>query len=121
MRFVCLIHHDRDWFEHASPAERQKLHDESMAYDAELSRRGHLVVAHALRPPAEAKAIRVRRKPVIADGPYAETKEQLIGFILIDAKNMEEATAIASQIPLARTGTVELREAYFAAEEGPGS
>ena len=120
MRFVCLIEHDQQWFNRASAQEKIALHDDSMAYDDVLARQGQLVVAHALRAPAEARTVRVRkRKLMVTDGPFAETKEQLIGFILIEARDMDEAVAIAAGIPLAQTGTVTIREAYFAAQEEP--
>ena len=120
MRFVCLIYHDLEWFDDKSREELQALHDESMAYDDLLARRGNLVLAQALRPPAQSRAVRRRSgKARITDGPFAETKEQMIGFIVIEAKDMDEAISLAGDVPFARSGTIVVREAYAAKLEGP--
>ena len=72
-----------------------------------------MIFAHALRPARTARTVRKRqKKAVITDGPFAESKEQLIGFILIEAKDLDEAVRLALDIPLAKTGTVEVRPAY---------
>ncbi len=81
-----------------------------MAYDKELERIGHYIVAEALNPVATARTVQVRRgKAKVVDGPFAETKEHLGGFILINATNIEEAVDIAAKIPLAAIGSVEVR------------
>jgi hypothetical protein len=75
-----------------------------------LKARGHLLAAEALQPVARSRTVRVRDgKTSITDGPFAETKEQLAGFYLIDAKDFDEAVEIASRIPPARAGSVEVR------------
>lgn len=122
MRFVCFIHHDLDWFADKSKAELQALHDETMAYDELLRSRGQLVLAQALRSVDQMRAVRRRNgKTTVTDGPFAETKEHLIGFFVIEASDMEEALAIAREEPFARSGTVVVREGYDALTEGPGS
>jgi hypothetical protein len=113
MNFVCLIHHTQEAFAQMSEAEHTAMQTDSLAYDRELMEQGKLFLAQALRLPDEAKTVRSRGpKPVITDGPFAETKEQIIGLIVIEAQDMEEAVEIAGLMPLARTGHVEVREAY---------
>ena len=86
------------------------LADESLAYDDELQRGGHLIVTHALQPARTAMIVRVRSGKMSAtDGPFTETKEQLGGFILIDAVDLNEAIQVAAKIPLARLGSIEVR------------
>jgi hypothetical protein len=81
-----------------------------LAYDDALRRAGHLVVAHALQPVEAATTVRVRNgKLSTTDGPFAETKEQLGGFILIEARDLNEAIQVAAKIPLARRGSIEVR------------
>lgn len=113
MRFVCLVHHEQEWFDRARQAEIDALARRSLAYDAELAGRGRLVVAHALRTRETAKVVRVRgRKATVTDGPFAEAKEQMIGFLLIEADDIDHAVEIAKGVPLARTGTIEVREIF---------
>lgn len=122
MRFVCLIYHDLDWFDDKSQAELQALHEETMAYDELMESRGQLVLAQPLRAPAQTRSVRRRSgKTTVTDGPFAETKEQLIGFFIVEAKDMDEALAIAEREPFARSGTIVVREGYDAKVKGPGS
>lgn len=117
-----MIHHDLDWFEEKSKAELKALHDETMAYDELMERRGQLVLAQALRPPARTRAVRRRDgRTIVMDGPFGETKEQLIGFFIVEARDMDEAVAIAEREPFARSGTIVVREVYDARLERPGS
>ena len=84
--------------------------EESLAYDDALRKAGHLIVAHALQPVEAATTIRVRNGKVSAtDGPFAETKEQLGGFMLIDARDLNDAIQVAAKIPMARRGSIEVR------------
>ncbi len=93
-----------------SKSESDTLTDESLAYGEELRPDGHLIVAHALQPARTAMIVRVRNGKLSATyGPLAETKEQLGGFILIDAKDLNDAPQAAAKIPLARLGTIEVR------------
>jgi hypothetical protein len=90
--------------------EREHCYAESAALTRELHERGQYVGASPLLPVATAMNVRVREgKPMITDGPFAETHEQLGGYFLIEAKDLNEAIAIAGRIPGARKGTVEVR------------
>lgn len=110
MRFLCLVYFEPSATAALSPAEKAALGRDSFAYDQELSRRGRYIVAEALNPVTSAKSVRVRKgKATTTDGPFAETKEHLGGFILIDAADMNEALEIAAGIPLAKHGTIEVR------------
>lgn len=113
MRFVCLIHHTQEAFAAMSPEEHAAMQADSIAHDRRLIADGNYVLAHALKLPSAARTVSRRdRKVRYTDGPFAETKEQIIGLIVIDAADMDEALAIAAEVPLARTGHVEVREAY---------
>jgi hypothetical protein len=117
MQFICLVHHDPALISGMSETERAQLDADSLAYDEDLKRNGHLVLAHALRPASGAKAVKRRGgKMLVTDGPFTETKEQLVGFIVIEASGIDEATALASNIPLAKTGMIVVRETYDIAD-----
>jgi len=110
MQYVCLVYHEDAAWDAMSQEERKALDHDSLTYDQELEAKGHMVLAHALRSETESKIVRRRsRKKLVTDGPFTESKEQLVGFIVIEAKDMEEATEIGSNIPLARTGTIVVR------------
>lgn len=110
MKFLCLVYFEPEAFAALSPSEKSNVGRDSMAYDQELGRSGHYIVAEALQAVSTARTVRVRGgKAKAIDGPFAETKEHLGGFILIDAANMEEATDIAAKIPLAKLGSIEVR------------
>lgn len=112
MRFLCLVYFEPETLAALSPSEKATLDRDSMAYDDELRRSAHYIVADALEPVRSARTIRVRRGKVSAtDGPFAETKEHLGGFILIEAAEMNEALEIAAGIPLAKRGSIEVRPA----------
>src|SRR5215472_16211681 len=99
MRYLCLVHADPAEMRRLSPEEKQELDRDSLAYDQALRARGHFIEASALKPAASAKLVRVRKKKAaVTDGPYAETKEVLCGFILIEALDLAEATDIATKI-----------------------
>jgi hypothetical protein len=110
MRFLCLVYFEPQATAALSPSEKSVLGRDSMAYDKHLDARGNYNVAEALQPVHTARTIRVRAgKASATDGPFAETKEQLGGFILIKAANMDEALEIAAGIPLAKFGCIEVR------------
>ena len=110
MKYMLLVHHDEVTFANRSEAERQQLLQESVQLANELHSQGKYVSAAPLHPTAETTCVKVReRKRFVTDGPFAETREQLGGFFLIDAENLEEAIGIAARIPGARIGTVEVR------------
>jgi hypothetical protein len=110
MRFVCLVYFEPETFAALSPGEKATIGRDSMAYDKELDRRGNYIVAEALEPVQKARTTRVRQgRAMTTDGPFAETKEHLGGFILIEAADIDEALEIAAEIPLAKLGSIEVR------------
>ena len=110
MRFMFMIHHDEDELRALPADEMQELVDGAIEYTDELTRTGHHIVSDALQLSPTARTIRVRGGRVsTTDGPFAETKEQLGGFFLVEAKSMDEACAIASRFPPARIGVIEVR------------
>ena len=121
MKYLCLVYFDPALLTTMSAAERAKLDNDSMDYDEALAARGQLIVAEALQPPASARVVQTRGgKLSQTDGPFVETKEQLGGFILVEARDMNEAIRIASGIPLAKLGTIEVRPIYnFEVTESP--
>ncbi len=107
MQYMLLIYLDEQAL---SEAEREHCYAESAAYARELSTCGQYVAAAPLHPTATATSVRMREgRRLVTDGPFAETREQLGGFYLIDARNLDEAIAIASRIPAGKWGTVEIR------------
>jgi hypothetical protein len=110
MKYVCLVYLVESEMNAMTRKEAEACLDESVAYDDTLRRAGHLVVAHALQPVEAATTIRVRGGKLSAtDGPFAETKEQLGGFLLIEARDLNEAIQVASKVPMARHGSIEIR------------
>ena len=110
MRFLFTIYVDERELEAMSTESRQRLVDAALDYTDELRKSGHFIASNALQPVRTARTIRVRGGTVATtDGPFAETKEQLGGFFLIEARDMDEACAIASRFPPLRVGTVEVR------------
>ncbi|WP_437204109.1 YciI family protein [Planctomicrobium sp. SH664] len=107
MKYLLLIYTAEEvWTE----AEREKCYAESTALTHELDREGNFLAAAPLHPVSTATSVRVREgKRLVTDGPFAETREQLGGYFLIDAKSLDEAIDIAGRIPGARKGTVEVR------------
>ena len=107
MKYMLLIYHDQQAL---SESERQDCYKESMELAHELNSRGQYLGANPLHPTTMATSVRVRNgKRLVTDGPFAETREQLGGYFLIDASNLDEAIGIAARIPAARLGTVEVR------------
>ena len=107
MKYMLLIYGD----EHAlSETERQECYAESTQLAHDLQSKGQYLSANPLHPTAMATSVRVRNgKRLVTDGPFAETREQLGGYFLVEAKNLDEAIAAAVRIPMARKGTVEVR------------
>lgn len=107
MKYMLLIYSDeKAW----TPSERESCFAESTQLTHELNAKGQYLGASPLHPVSMATSIRVRdRKRLITDGPFAETREQLGGFFLIEASDLDEAIGIAGRIPAARKGTVEVR------------
>src|SRR5262245_24165929 len=110
MRFMFAIYHDEKEMEALPAAERQRLIDGSLEYDEELRQSGHYIVSDALQSARTARTIRVRDGKVsTTNGAFAETKEQIGGFFLIEARDLDEACDIASRFPPARVGVIEVR------------
>jgi hypothetical protein len=110
MKYLCLVYGEEQKLDQMSKAEMERLDEDSMGYDKKLEESGHLIVAQALQSVQTATSVRVRDDEVdIFDGPFAETKEQLLGFVMIEARDKDEAIGIATKIPLARLGTIEVR------------
>jgi hypothetical protein len=109
MEYLCQVWLPKELDSIAQP-EKERIDRESMAYDVELERSGHMIMAQALQPATAAVTVRVRDgRMSTTDGPFAETKEQLGGFILISARDLNEAIQIAAKIPLAKYGSIEVR------------
>jgi hypothetical protein len=107
MKYMLLIYSDEGAL---SATEREACYAESTQLARDLHSSGQYVAANPLHPTATATSVRVRNgKRLVTDGPFAETKEQLGGYFLVDAENVEQAIAIAERIPMARKGTVEVR------------
>jgi hypothetical protein len=110
MRYLCLVYIEEKKLDGLSKPEYDALVGEALAYDEELRKSGHYIASDALQPVQTATTIRVRNGKVFTtDGPFAETKEQLGGFILIDARDLNDAIRVASKIPPARLGCIEVR------------
>jgi hypothetical protein len=103
MKYLCLVYGEED--------KIATMNDhECLAYDAAARASGHCVASEALQPVSTATTVRVRNGRVsVTDGPFAETKEQLAGFYLIEARDLNEAIQLAAKIPPARVGSVEVR------------
>lgn len=113
MRYICLVHFDPRIVQDAGTAAEIDLNRRSLAYDDELRRSGHYVISQAIQGGDSAILVRKRDGRLTAtDGPYMETKEQMAGFILIEARDMDEAAEIAAGIPIAELGTIEVRPIY---------
>ena len=110
MQYLCLVYIEESAFDVMSEAEQKALTRESLAYDDELRKSGHFIGANALQPVSAATTVRVRNSKVsTTDGPFAETKEHLGGYILIEARDLNEAIQVAGKIPMARIGSIEVR------------
>ncbi|MBX3347061.1 MAG: YciI family protein [Nitrospira sp.] len=110
MKFILLVHHDETSFETFSEERRRALLENSIGLCHQLDTQGQYVHASPVHPAASATLVRVRDgKPIVTDGPFIETREQMAGYFLIDAKDREEAVAIAARVPGATIGTVEVR------------
>jgi hypothetical protein len=113
MKYICLVYGEEQDLQNLTPDGSAKLDASSLAYDRSLQASGHLIVAEALQSVRTARSVRRRKgKTLVTDGPFAETKEQLLGFIMIEATDLDEALQIAAGIPLAEMGTVEVRAIY---------
>jgi hypothetical protein len=103
MKYLCLVYLDEKRMDELPDSE-------CLAYDAEIRKSGHCIASEALESVETATTVRVRSGKVsVTDGPFAETKEQLAGFYLIEAQDLDEALQLAARIPPARVGSIEVR------------
>jgi hypothetical protein len=107
MKYLLLIYADEGAW---TDSEREQCYEESTKLAHQLKAKGRFLATNPLKPVASATSVRVRNgKRLVTDGPFAETREQLGGYFLIDAGDLDEAIAVAERIPGARKGTVEIR------------
>jgi len=107
---MLLVHHSEQVFGQLGESEQQKMRAESVELANDLNSTGHYLYASPLQPTSATTSVTVRDgKPIVTDGPFAETREQLGGYFMIEARNVDEAIDIAARIPGARIGTVEIR------------
>ena len=107
MKYMLLIYSDEQAL---SQTEREACYVESTQLAHEIKSSGQYLASNPLHPTAGATSVRVRNgKRLVTDGPFAETREQLGGYFLIDAKDLDQAIGLAARIPIARKGTVEIR------------
>ena len=110
MRYLCLIYEDEKAWMNASQAEMEKGMAEYNAFTEGIKKNGNYIGGEALQPTGTATSVRVRNGKVsTTDGPYVETKEQLGGYYLINAKDLNDAIQVAAKIPSARAGSIEIR------------
>lgn len=110
MQYLLMIYADEAGFAARTPAEAETLRGEYAAFTQQIVKSGHLKGGDRLFPSGTGTTVRVRDgKPLLTDGPYAETREQLGGYYIVEARDLDEATAIAARIPAARTGAIEVR------------
>ena len=110
MKYMLLICRDEPVWDKMSASERQEIYGKIVEISDELAARGQYLGGSPLFPSSAATSVRVRGgKRLVTDGPFAETREQLGGYMLIDVEDLETAVAIAARVPLARTSTVEVR------------
>jgi hypothetical protein len=118
MRYLCLIYENEKAWETIPPAESEAIMNEYFQFTDEIRKNGKYVAGEALQPTASSTTVRVRNGKVsTTDGPFAETKEQLGGFYMIEATDLNDAIQVASRIPSARHGAIEIRPVVdFSAE-----
>jgi hypothetical protein len=110
MRYLCLIYEDEKNWGKVPKEQADTMMGEYGAFTEGIKKSGHYVGGEALQPTQSASTVRVRNGKIsTTDGPFAETKEQLGGYYLIKAKDLNEAIQVASKIPASRTGSVEVR------------
>jgi len=110
MKYLCLIYSEEGLWQTMPKAEAEKVMGDYLTFTDEIKKSGHYLSGNPLQQTHTAKTVRVRNGKVSAtDGPFAETKEQLGGYYLIEASNQSEALQVASRIPGARIGSIEVR------------
>ena len=110
MKYLLLVHHNEDRFKSMTEGTRKDMLAESIQLCHQLASKVQYVHASPLQPEATGAIVKIRDgKPMVTDGPFMETKEQLAGYFLIDVKDREDDIRIAQRVPGARIGTVEVR------------
>ena len=110
MKYLCLIYENEKNWETMAPAESEAIMNEYFSFTGNIQKNGKYVAGEALQPTTTATTVRVRNGKVsTTDGPFAETKEQLGGFYLIEAQDLNDAIQVAAKIPSARLGSIEVR------------
>ena len=110
MKYLCLIYSDETQWERMSKPELEKVMGEYLEFTDSIQKSGHYISGNPLQPTGTATTVRLRSGKVsTTDGPFAETKEQLGGYYLIEAKDLNEAIQVASRIPGSRHGSIEVR------------
>ena len=113
MQYLLMIYNEEKSFQALSKDEGMRMLGEFNDFTASIKASGNYVGSNRLQPVASATTVRVRNgKPQLTDGPFAETREQLGGYYLIEAKDLDEATKIAARIPGARIGSIEVRPVW---------
>jgi hypothetical protein len=110
MRYILLIYDAESQWASMSEQQRGQMFQEYMTFTEGIKKSGHYVAGDPLQPTATSTTVRVRNgKTASTDGPFAETREQLGGYYIVNASNLDEATGIAARIPSARIGSIEIR------------
>jgi hypothetical protein len=110
MQYLLLIYSQEKEWEGGNEADRNAMLKEYMDFTKQIAQSGHYRGANELHPTSKATTVRVReKKKLVTDGPFAETREQLGGYYLVEAKDLDEAVGIAARIPSARMGSIEVR------------
>lgn len=110
MKYMLLIYHAEKAWETLTEQQRQDIYSEYRRFSEEIVASGNYISGSELHPVATATSVRIRDgRQLATDGPFAETKEQLGGYYLVEAKDLDEAIALAARIPSARMGTIEVR------------
>ena len=121
MKYLCLVYYDEKKMQQLSQNDWDSLNRECMVCVADLTSSGHFLDGAPLLSTDTATTLRMRDgKPLITDGPFAETKEQLAGFYMLEARDMNEAIRLAEKIPPARYGSVEIRPVRELMEQDNG-
>ena len=110
MQYLLLIYEDEQIAQTMSADERGAMFEEYKVFTSDIVKSGHFKAGDALQPVSTATSVRIRDgKTITTDGPFAETKEQLGGYYLVEAEDLDQAVAMAARIPAARLGTIEVR------------
>lgn len=110
MKYICLGYFDEKQWEHLSPEEQNAMMDECFTYDDQLRKNGHFVGGEALQSASNATTLRWKNGKVsVTDGPYSETKEQLGGILVLEARDLNHAIALMSKHPGVKNGPFEIR------------